>query len=487
MYQRQPTMAEGLSQQQLLHLMMLADRFLVPKVMQAATAAFAAVTAGPAAQLDWNVAMQILELPSALADQQAFKAVQQLAADRVQQQLGDLEAVWAQQQLAEMLLGLPFNGLLRLLQHPETRVGSENTVVYTIQRWYHEQCKPGNEEPSTEQLQQLMRQVRMRHCTKYFAGTVMAQDSLVRRCFEPSEIVLLWEVCSSGGYGKLRRAGCPVLQKYPAWGEAHRPPSLRSAVVSWTLPLAAIEGAVQRLLSGGDVNVSEIDDSSSSTHIICGQPMTLGAQLKDYSNTEPAVHSSSTSSKRHLSLDLFLQLQDLPPNAERVVAADFRLKALSGATGQQLAPAGPADAGAAAAYDAAYDAALHQADVAMAEAPVDRFNLNHQAELAVRWPYRPADYGVRELPGVRMSSGTAAVSAQQNKLWCKGIVDLGWVSSWEDAEAVLQQKSLVHEGAAAASSAAAGAAGGDGGGGGECAVGVQGSCLHVRVKVTQLE
>jgi hypothetical protein len=71
------------------------------------------------------------------------------------------------------------------------------------------------------------------------------------------------------------------------------------------------------------------------------------------------------------------------------------------------------------------------------------------------------------------------VSAQQDKLWCKGVVDLGWVSFWEQVEAMLQQKGLVHDGAAAAAGGAAG---------GQCTVGVeQGPCLRVKVKVTHLE
>jgi hypothetical protein len=49
MYQAQPTIAGNLSQQQLLELMLLADRFEVPKVLAAAAAALVAV---PADQLD---------------------------------------------------------------------------------------------------------------------------------------------------------------------------------------------------------------------------------------------------------------------------------------------------------------------------------------------------------------------------------------------------------------------------------------------------
>jgi hypothetical protein len=231
MYQRHVTVTSDLTQQQLLHLMLLADRFEVPK-MTAATAAAFKQHAAPPHYLEWPVVLQLLDLPPSCAGQPAFESVQRLAVARVQQLLGDLEEVWAQQQLRDALEKLPFSGMLQLLQHPGTRVSSENTVVHTIVSWFNRQCAFQEEPPSDEQLQQLMRLVRMQHCTPYYAGTVMAQSGLVRRCFTASELGLLGEVCSPGGYALLSAAGCPALHKYPAWCAEQRPASARGGPLS---------------------------------------------------------------------------------------------------------------------------------------------------------------------------------------------------------------------------------------------------------------
>ncbi|KAF6262081.1 hypothetical protein COO60DRAFT_1636287 [Scenedesmus sp. NREL 46B-D3] len=133
MYQAQPSITDGLSQQQLLQLMMLADRFEVPKVQAAVAAAFAAF---PNEQLEWDIAMQILNLPPSCAQQPEFSELQELAAQLLLQQLGDLEEVWSEEQLLQQLLQLPYAAMKQLLQHPDMCVAAENTVVYTIERWY---------------------------------------------------------------------------------------------------------------------------------------------------------------------------------------------------------------------------------------------------------------------------------------------------------------------------------------------------------------
>jgi hypothetical protein len=53
MYQAQPTFTDDLSQQQMLQLLMLADRFEVPKVMAAVLSAFRSL---PEQDLEWETA-----------------------------------------------------------------------------------------------------------------------------------------------------------------------------------------------------------------------------------------------------------------------------------------------------------------------------------------------------------------------------------------------------------------------------------------------
>lgn len=243
MYQARPSITDGLSQQQLLQLMMLADRFEVPKVTPAVAAAFAAV---PEEHLEWNVALQILSLPPSCTQQPDFLVLQGLAMQQLLLQLGDLEEVWAQEQLQQLLLRLSFDALHQLLQHSDMRVANENTVVYTIERWYDAQDE---QHQHLKQLQQLMHLVRMQHCTSYFAGTAMLQSRLVRRCFELSELLLMRECCAKGGHSVLKKAQSPALQKHPAWSAGQRPVSSRESVINWHIPLREIRAAVEQLLS----------------------------------------------------------------------------------------------------------------------------------------------------------------------------------------------------------------------------------------------
>jgi hypothetical protein len=177
--------------------MLLADGFGVPKVLAVAAAAVAAV---PAVQLDWDTALQLLQLPRSCALQPDFKAAHQLALCRMIQQLGDLEKVWSSDALQQQLLALPFGALLQLLQHEDTRVATENTVVFTIERWQRAQ---GAGQGRREQVQQLVQLVRMRHCTPDYAGTIMPHSRVVRHSIERSAVPLMRECCMPGGYDKL--------------------------------------------------------------------------------------------------------------------------------------------------------------------------------------------------------------------------------------------------------------------------------------------
>jgi hypothetical protein len=49
--------------------------------------------------------------------------------------LGDVEAVWADQQLKQMLLGLPLPAMQLLLSSDQLRVAAEDTVLYTMTRY----------------------------------------------------------------------------------------------------------------------------------------------------------------------------------------------------------------------------------------------------------------------------------------------------------------------------------------------------------------
>jgi hypothetical protein len=160
-YAAQPDIS-SCSQEQLLQLLLLADRYGVPKVLAAVTAAFASI---PPADLQWSTLLALYALPPGCADLDACKSVFAVAGDKLQQELGDLELTWADAEKEQLLLSLPQPALLQLLQDDRTRVASENTVFYSIHRWWSQQqvqvAVSGAAAPAEGDMRALLQLVRM--------------------------------------------------------------------------------------------------------------------------------------------------------------------------------------------------------------------------------------------------------------------------------------------------------------------------------------
>lgn len=137
-------------------------------------------------------------------------------------------------------MDLPFATLLQSLQHGDTSIASEHTIVYTVLQW-HEHQPVGTVEAS--QLKQLLEQVRMQHCSLQFINTVMMQSTIVIECFSPSDLGLAG-MCSASP-AVLQDANHPVLQKYPAWLAARRPLSSKQQLVEWQLPFREFQASLQ--------------------------------------------------------------------------------------------------------------------------------------------------------------------------------------------------------------------------------------------------
>jgi hypothetical protein len=229
---------------------------------------------------------------------------------KLQQQLGDLDEVWASDTLQQQLLALPYKVLKQLLQHEGTRVATENTVVYTIEQWYEAQ-----QEQKQWQLQQLMRLVRMWHCTPYYAATVLPQNRLVQLCFEPSELLLVPLVSSKPGMAQiLQSAKCDAMEVYPAWSAEKRPTSANPPMVKWDLELSALQSSSQQQqqhIAGGPMG--DYWTLFSSLCVVRGQVMKL------------AAHIGFGRVSHTCELQWGLCFEGLPPNAVRTVSATTRM------------------------------------------------------------------------------------------------------------------------------------------------------------------
>lgn len=386
MYQPTPIYL-SLSQQQLLQLLLLADRFEVPKVQ---VAVFEMLNLRSLFPLEWEIVVALLDLPSSISSfvHPSCKEVVAAAEKELLLKLGDLEAVWADEELYNMLLQLPHAVLLQLLQHKQTQVANEATVVYTILQWWDKQ-QQAYQDQHVEQLKQLMQQVRMQHLSQLYICTVMLRNETVLSCFSKDELAIA-SLCTDSQHRKaLHDAGCPELKQCTAWTAEKRPDSKTQPEIRWNLPLSELRSVVEDMISSKEL-VSQW--MRSAPKVIQGLKMQIKAKV--HVNRESQGSEGSSSNKNsssssgggeceglQMQLGLHFQLLDLPEGAVCEVTVDLEMEA-----------------------------------VITDQLP------NHVCR-------GPATYGY----------GLGVSSRGYNKF-----IDLGLVKSWQDVESVLRRKDLVH-------------------------------------------
>jgi hypothetical protein len=193
-----------------------------------------------------DVAASVFELPEACLALEAVQPVQQAAADKLQQELGDLEVAWGTEAKQQQLLGLPFGALLQLLRDERTRVASEDTAVYTALQWLeHNPSPPGKQQ---EQQAQLVGLLRLPQCTATFLAWLSEpspQPEVNHRAwvYGSSPKLLIDLLAASGRSSDERHRWLrAVHQDKPTWRGHRRPPSaLTQLQLSWDLPLRQLE------------------------------------------------------------------------------------------------------------------------------------------------------------------------------------------------------------------------------------------------------
>jgi hypothetical protein len=152
MYQQQIDLSSTEQQVTLLLLLVLADKYAVPAAVAAVSRAFKDT---PFGQLQWDTVVATYQLPAVYIDNTAFAQVYNAAADALQHTLGDLELVFAtdcEDNKLQLLVELPYAGLLQLLADERTHVSSENTAARAVLEWLED----SSEDVSNEQLKQLV-------------------------------------------------------------------------------------------------------------------------------------------------------------------------------------------------------------------------------------------------------------------------------------------------------------------------------------------
>jgi hypothetical protein len=249
----------NLCQQQQLQLLQLADVYDVPAVSHAVLKSICSLQIN---QLHWDTATAILTLPDSCKELNGYNILQKAAANKLQEQLGDLEVLWAPagpdvltpSQL--QLLQLPFPALQLLLSDPRTKVSSEDTIFYTMNRWL--QYNTGT---SQEQQQKLAQLLRLPYCTpSYLTSVICAPGSWVLNCFSPSDLISVAAVCAGTSSHKVWASGlidgCATSQSCGqsfAWG---LPPRETSSMCTLALevkvPMSEVIEHYDRAMAGRD-------------------------------------------------------------------------------------------------------------------------------------------------------------------------------------------------------------------------------------------
>jgi hypothetical protein len=125
---------EGTSQALVLSVLRLADRF---QVNQTAVAAGRLLQGIPTDQIEWSTVEALFSLPEACLEAPAFRAALQAARNKLQQQLGDLDAAMGNAVKRQQLLSLPLTALCALLRDDRTRASCEDTALAVATFWCH--------------------------------------------------------------------------------------------------------------------------------------------------------------------------------------------------------------------------------------------------------------------------------------------------------------------------------------------------------------
>uniref|UniRef100_A0A383VWS6 BTB domain-containing protein n=1 Tax=Tetradesmus obliquus TaxID=3088 RepID=A0A383VWS6_TETOB len=148
----------GISQHDLLQLLLLADRFDVRRAAAAASRVLGCLS--PAA-LEWGTLSGVYCLQEHLyeADEQA--PLRQVAWDRLLQLFGDLEDSWASADGRALFQQLPLRAVAALAKSDSLAVASENTVFAALSSWVAHAAGVYGRALSPRDLQQLAASVRL--------------------------------------------------------------------------------------------------------------------------------------------------------------------------------------------------------------------------------------------------------------------------------------------------------------------------------------
>jgi hypothetical protein len=258
---------------QLSQLVQLAARYQVSHMLGAASLALGdQITASQ----DFTAVVAMYQLPESTLNLPECGAAAAAAQALLMTNLGDLEVTWNDQQKRAQLLGLPFLGLKELLQHEDTKVASEDTVLSTIHEWLVRLEQQGGRATKQEQ-HDLAQTIRVAHCSPLYVATVMPFCPWLKEAWRLQDFLAASVLsCKSNQQTpNFIARDSELMARWSSWSLGPRPASaMKLGQLTWAVPLFSVKALrAMAMAAGEEEGLSSLEEGESL--VWCGMEFVL--------------------------------------------------------------------------------------------------------------------------------------------------------------------------------------------------------------------
>jgi hypothetical protein len=199
----------------------------------------------------------LFALPDACRGAPAFTPVLAAAGDKLQAELGDVDAAMRDGAARERLLSLPLESLCVLLRDARTRASCEDAVLAVASAWHHARRGGGGQGLGdtcrAEAARALAGVVRLGRLSPMAAATVAPKTEWLMAVVSLEELLAATAFAAGDGVYKdrVREEKGGVAARRPEWFKPRRPRSVvTKAKFEVEVTAEVLEAAAQRVLAG---------------------------------------------------------------------------------------------------------------------------------------------------------------------------------------------------------------------------------------------
>jgi hypothetical protein len=282
---------------QLSQLLQLAARYQVSHMVGAASLALGdKITASQ----DFAAVVAVYQLPESTLKSPECGGAAAAAQSFLVTNLGDLEVTWNNKQKTEQLLGLPFQGLKQLLQHQETKVATEDTVLYTIYKWLDRLQEQGNLASQQEQ-QELAQTIRVAHCTPFCVVKVMPCCSWLVEAWGVQDLMAASALSCTPNEEppNFIQKDKTLMRRRSSWFlSARQASAIKQGQLIWVVPLQELKQMNAEVRATGTEKGKGLSSSKEGTVLVwCGMDFHMSLSLSPLKGLGVFLHIGMPCSK----------------------------------------------------------------------------------------------------------------------------------------------------------------------------------------------